>query len=188
MLLMLMALPSHAFGQTLSDYEDWKAKQQQSAVGAAGVVIGSQEQTPDQLAGDPNLAPEFGKATGNPVPPASMAGEYRSMLQDAVDKRRAERIVSPAPRLTEWLRNLESEDVARNDPVAASWIIGALASAAIVGVIILWRTRRAIMRAISDTVVALGAGAIIAVRKIVRAGANLRSAMINLADKHDGKG
>ena len=105
----------------LGDYEAWKAKQAQASVGAAAVVIGAQEQTPDQLAGDLNLANEFGKVTGNPVPPASMAGEYRSVFQAAIEKKRAETILSSSPRLTEWLRNPENAGVARDDLEGLSW-------------------------------------------------------------------
>lgn len=105
----------------LAEYEAWKAKQQQASVGAAGVVIGAQEQSPDQLAGDLNLASEFGKVTGNPVPPAPMVGEYRSVFQAAIEKKRAETILSSSPRLTEWLRNPENAGIARDDLEGLSW-------------------------------------------------------------------
>lgn len=105
----------------IGEYEAWKAKQQQAKVGAAGVVIGAQEQSPDQLAGDLNLASEFGKVTGNPVPPAPMVGEYRSVFQAAIEKKRAETILSSSPRLTEWLRNPENAGIARDDLEGLSW-------------------------------------------------------------------
>lgn len=106
---------------TFADYEAWKAKRQSAGVGAASVVIGAQEQSPDQLAGDMNLASEFGKVTGNPVPPVPMVGEYRSVFQAAIEKKRAETILSSSPRLTEWLRNPENAGVARDDLEGLSW-------------------------------------------------------------------
>lgn len=106
---------------TFADYEAWKAKRQSAGVGAASVVIGAQEQSPDQLAGDLNLANEFGKVTGNPVPPVPMVGEYRSVFQAAIEKKRAETILSSSPRLTEWLRNPENAGVARDDLEGLSW-------------------------------------------------------------------
>lgn len=106
---------------TFADYEAWKAKRQAAGVGAASVVIGAQDQSPDQLAGDLNLANEFGKVTGNPVPPVPMVGEYRSVFQAAIEKKRAETILSSSPRLTEWLRNPENAGVARDDLEGLSW-------------------------------------------------------------------
>ena len=117
----------------IADYEAWKAKQAGNAVGAAGVVIGAQDQQPDQIAGDLNLASEYGKVTGNPVPPAPMAAEYRSVFQAAIDKKRAETILTSSPRLTEWLRNPENAGVARDDLEGLSWWetgLGATANAA----------------------------------------------------------
>lgn len=106
---------------TIGDYEAWKAKRQQNGVGAASVVLGSVEDQPDQLAGDLNLATEFGKVTGNPVPPAPMVKEYRSVFQSAIDKTRAETILSSSPRLTEWLRNQENAALAKDDLEGLSW-------------------------------------------------------------------
>lgn len=106
---------------TLADYENWKSKQQKSSVGAATVVLGGVDTQPDQLAGDLNLANEFGKVTGNPVPPAPMVQEYRSVFQQAIEKTRAETILSSSPRLTEWLRNPENATLAKDDLDGLSW-------------------------------------------------------------------
>lgn len=105
----------------LADYEAWQAKREQSKVGAASLVVISQEQTPDQVAGDLNLASEYGRVTGQPVPPAPMVNEYRSVFQAAIDKKRAETILTSSPRLTEWLRNPENAGVSRDDLDGLSW-------------------------------------------------------------------
>lgn len=106
---------------SIASYEAWKAQQQKKRVGAATVVLGASDTTPDQLAGDLNLASEFGKVTGNPIPPAPMVSEYRSVFQSAIEKTRAETILSSSPRLTEWLRNPENATLAKDDLEGLSW-------------------------------------------------------------------
>lgn len=113
---------------TTSDYEQWKARQKSAAVGAANVVISATDVKPDQLAGDLNLAAEFGKVTGNPVPPAPMVAEFRSVFQEAIEKRRAETILSSSPRLTEWLRDPDNAALARDDLEGLSWFETGLSS------------------------------------------------------------
>lgn len=106
---------------TIADYTAWKAKQQQNGVEAASTVLSAVEGSPDEVAGDLNLASEFGKVTGNPVPPASMVQEYRPVFQQAIEREKNRTILSSAPRLTEWLRNPENAAVARDDLHGLSW-------------------------------------------------------------------
>ena len=105
----------------LADYEQWKARRQSEAAGAAGVVIGAQEQTPDQIAGDLNLASEFGKVTGNIVPPLPMVQENRNLFQSMIERKRGETILGSNPRLADWMRNPENAGVARDDLEGLSW-------------------------------------------------------------------
>lgn len=109
---------------TIADYNAWKDKQQQSGVGAAQVVLGSVNEKPDDLAGDLNLANEFGKATGNPVPPLPMVREYRNVFQQKIEEQKNKTILSTAPRLTEWLRNPDNATLARDDIENLSWFEG----------------------------------------------------------------
>lgn len=117
---------------TLADYSAWKAKQQQAGVAAANVVLSTVEASPDEAAGDLNLANEFGKVTGNPVPPAPLVKEYRNVFQQRIEEERNKTILSSSPRLTEWLRNPENATVARDDLQNLSWwetALGATANA-----------------------------------------------------------
>ena len=100
---------------SIGEYEAWKAKQKQAKVGQAAVVLGSTKDQPDQLAGDLNLASEFGKVTGNPVPPAPLVRDNNVVFQSLIDKKRAETILSSSPRLTEWLTNTENATLAKDD-------------------------------------------------------------------------
>ncbi|MER9388187.1 hypothetical protein [Mesorhizobium sp. M0435] len=109
---------------TIADYNAWKDKQQQSGVGAAQVVLGSVNEKPDEIAGDLNLANEFGKATGNPVPPLPMVREYRNVFQQKIEEQKNKTILSSAPRLTEWLRSPDNAALARDDLQNLSWFEG----------------------------------------------------------------
>ncbi|QND53457.1 hypothetical protein HB779_17350 [Phyllobacterium sp. 628] len=106
---------------TIADYNSWKASKQQSGVGAANVVLGSATDAPDQVAGDLNLANEFGKVTGSPVPPAPLVKEYRNIFQQKIEEQKNKTILSNAPRLTEWLRTPENAAVAKDDLSGLSW-------------------------------------------------------------------
>ncbi|WP_455153246.1 hypothetical protein [Bradyrhizobium cenepequi] len=114
---------------TLADYNAWKAKQQQNSVEAASAVLSGVEGQPDEVAGDLNLASEYGKITGNPVPPAPMVSEYRPLFQQAIEREKNRTILSSAPRLAEWLRNPENAVVAKDDLSGLSWWETALGAA-----------------------------------------------------------
>ena len=106
---------------TIADYNAWKSRQQQNGVGAAQVVLGSVNESPDEVAGDMNLAKEFAKATGNPVPPVPMVKEYRNVFQEAIEREKNKTILSRSPILTEWLRNPYNAALTRDDLDGLSW-------------------------------------------------------------------
>lgn len=106
---------------TIADYNAWKAKQEQSSAEAANVVLQGLDVQPDQAAGDMNLADEFGKVTGGPVPPAPMVREYRGVFQQAIERERNRTILSSSPILSDWLRNPDNAAVAKDDLKGLSW-------------------------------------------------------------------
>jgi len=106
---------------TIADYTAWKATRQQNEIEAASAVLTGVDSSPDEIAGDLNLANDYGKVTGNPVPPAPMVSEYRPIFQQAIEREKNRTILSSAPRLTEWLRNPENAAVARDDLSGLSW-------------------------------------------------------------------
>lgn len=114
---------------TLADYENWKAIQQQQSIAAVNVVLGNADGTPDQVAADLNLADEFGKVTGNPVPPAPLVKEYRNEFQRRIDEHKNRTALSNAPRLTNWLLEGDNAAVARDDLQGLSWWETGLAAA-----------------------------------------------------------
>ena len=83
--------------------------------GAASVVLASVEDQPDQVAGDLQLANEFGKLTGNPVPPAPMVKEYRGLFQAEIERRQATAWLNSAPTLAEFVRNPENAALVRDE-------------------------------------------------------------------------
>lgn len=107
--------------QSVADYEAWKAKQQQAKVKASAFVIGQSDGNPDELAGDMKLATDYSAATGAPKPTVPMVSEYRSVFQAAIEKTRAETILSSSPRLTDWLRDPENATLAKDDLETLSW-------------------------------------------------------------------
>ena len=64
----------------LADYEQWKARRQSEAAGAAGVVIGAQDQQPDQIAGDLNLASEYGNELGRKPSEEEVIQRYEDFI------------------------------------------------------------------------------------------------------------
>ncbi|RVD44657.1 hypothetical protein EN742_01705 [Mesorhizobium sp. M4A.F.Ca.ET.020.02.1.1] len=71
-----------------------------------------------------HLANEFGKVTGNPVPPLPMVREYRNLFQQKIEESRNATILSTSPKLTDWLRNPDNATVARDDLQNLSWFEG----------------------------------------------------------------
>lgn len=88
---------------------------QEQGISAAQVVIGSVEETPDQAAGDLNLATEFGRQFGRPTPPTPLVKEYRNVFQQKIEEARTRTILSGSPRLTDWLRNQDNAAIARDN-------------------------------------------------------------------------
>lgn len=94
-----------------------------------------------------------------------------------------------SPRLTEWLRNPENATLAKDarDIQAQQRIaIAAVAFAGVAGLFALWKSRKVVARGTSVATVAIGAGAILSVRKTVRSIRGLRSAMVKRANERDG--
>jgi hypothetical protein len=93
------------------------------------VVLSATEGKPDQIASDLNLASEFGKVTGNPIPPLPLVQEARSAFQAEIERQKNSTILSSSPRLTEWLRNPDNASVAKDDLSGLSWWETPLAAA-----------------------------------------------------------
>lgn len=110
---------------TLGDYERWKASRQQGGIGAAEIVLDAVEGTPDEAAGLVNLANDFAKTTGSPVPPLPMVKEYSGTFQKAVEREKNRTILSSSPLLAEWLRNPDNAVLAKDDLQNLSWFEGA---------------------------------------------------------------
>lgn len=107
---------------TLSDYEAFKRKEKAAGAGAAGIVLGQEfAGTPDEAAGDLNLAAEHAKATGAPVAPSAMVKEYRGLFQRNLDTLKAGTILSSSPTLSAWLREPDNAAVSRDDLENLSW-------------------------------------------------------------------
>lgn len=131
---------------TLNDYQAWQAKRQQQQAeqqaASAQVVLDSATTSPDEFAGDMNLATEFAKTTGNSVPPIPMVSENRGVFQQAIEREKNRTILSSAPRLTEWLRNPDNATIAKDDLEGLSW----------------WERSLVIPRGIASAVPAFGQG------------------------------
>lgn len=97
-----------------------REKQQRDAA-AAGVVIGSVEKSPDEVAGNMALAQDWAKTTGKPQPPLPMVEEYRSVFQKQIEDKRNSTILADAPKLSEWLKNPENAALSRDDLSGLSW-------------------------------------------------------------------
>ncbi len=110
--------------ETVSDYELWKSNRQATNVNQAQVVLGASQDSPDQVAGDMKLASEFGKATGNPVPPLPLVKEYRPIFQQEIERKKNETILSSSPMLTEWLKSPDRASLVRDDLENLSWFEG----------------------------------------------------------------
>lgn len=106
---------------TLADYSAWRNQKSQESAEAATAVLAATEGKPDEIAGDLNLANEFGKTTGNPVPPVPMVAEYRGLFQQAIEREKNRTILSGSPVLAEWLRNPDNAAVAKDDLSGLSW-------------------------------------------------------------------
>ena len=109
---------------TLDDYNAWEADDQRNKVGRANIVLNSVDRKPDEVAGDIALATEYAKTTGNPSPPLSMVGEYRSLFQQKINERRNSTILISSPRLTEWLTDPVNASVAGDDLSGLGWFEG----------------------------------------------------------------
>ncbi|MBY3038940.1 PBECR3 domain-containing polyvalent protein [Rhizobium laguerreae] len=86
------------------------------------MVIGSSAENPDEVAGNLNLAHEFAKTTGNPVPPLDLVKDNRSAFQQVIDGKRNTTILQSSPRLSAWLTaNPTGAAIAKDDLSDLSW-------------------------------------------------------------------
>lgn len=108
----------------LADYDAWKSKQQQSTAASAGIVLETINVQPDETAGDMQLANEYAKATGKPVPPLSLVTENRSIFQQQIESKKNATLLSSSPMLAEWLRKPDNAALARDDLDSLSWFEG----------------------------------------------------------------
>ncbi len=99
----------------LADYEAWKTQRQRSAIGAANIVLGAVNSSPDEAAKDLQLGEEFAKATASPQPPTSLISANRLTFQRIADQAKASTALSSSPMLAEWLRNPDNAAVASDD-------------------------------------------------------------------------
>ncbi|WP_321337776.1 hypothetical protein [Breoghania sp.] len=107
---------------SISDYKRWEDEQDQADIGAAGLVLSAQSQSPDEAASDLNLADEFAKTTGNPRPPRQMVPEHRGEFQRTIDAKKNSTILSSSPLLTGWVRDPDNAAVAWDDLGALSML------------------------------------------------------------------
>ncbi len=86
---------------TISSYEAWKAWRQQAGAAAAGIVLdGVAIHSPDEAAGDMQLAEDYAKVTGWRAPSLSFIQENRSVFQRAIERRRNSTFLSASPILS----------------------------------------------------------------------------------------
>lgn len=160
-ILLLLALPTPALCQaTVSDYEAWKAECQNKH----GIFI------PDRT------ADKSGKSYCLPMvdePAFAETPKEKYLRQNGVDP------------LTSGLENYHIAPDAEYRWPGRLISLAAIIFAGLASAFVLWKARNLASRATSGAVVAIGAGAIIAVRKTVKTVSALRSAMIERADKRD---
>ncbi|MCC6863279.1 MAG: hypothetical protein IT544_00520, partial [Rhodobacteraceae bacterium] len=97
-----------------------KERQQQNAA-AAGIVLNTTDKNPDDVALNLNLANDWAKTTGKPVPPLPLVEEYRPVFQKQINDKQNSTILADAPKLSEWLKNPDNAALAQDDLPGLSW-------------------------------------------------------------------
>ncbi|OWV77640.1 hypothetical protein ATY77_30180 [Rhizobium sp. R634] len=82
---------------------------------AAGIVIRSSNEDPDQVASDLRLAEDYAGATGGPVPPLALVKQYRDSFRQTLQEAQNAKILSQAPVLANWLLSPENTALAGDD-------------------------------------------------------------------------
>lgn len=82
---------------------------------AAGVILHSLNEDPDQVASDRRLAEDYAGATGGPVPPLALVKQYRDSFQQTLQEAQNAEILSQAPVLANWLLSPENVALAGDD-------------------------------------------------------------------------
>lgn len=91
------------------------SERQQQNVAAGSMVVGSVEDKPDAVAGTLNLADEYAKLTGKPVPPAFVVQSNPTVFQKEIERIKASTALSRAPALAEWVRDPQNAALAKDD-------------------------------------------------------------------------
>lgn len=109
----------------MTTYAEYLAKRQKEeqdrAAAAAGIVVGSTERSPDEVAGDMRLARDYARETGGMEPPLPMVAENRPLFQQKVDEVRTQKLLSGNPALAEWLRDPANAAIAKDSIEELSW-------------------------------------------------------------------
>lgn len=102
--------------ETIADFIARTARErQQQDAAAAGLVISTVDQNPDEVAGDMTLARDWAQETGRPAPPMPMVTEFRPVFQQQIEAKRNSTVLAQNPRLAEFLRDPQNAALARDD-------------------------------------------------------------------------
>ncbi|MBX5020430.1 PBECR3 domain-containing polyvalent protein [Rhizobium lentis] len=105
-----------------SDFDAWIKSRQDQDAASASVVIGSSAENPDEVAVNLNIANEFARTTGNPVPPLDLVKDNRSAFQQVIDGKKNSTILQASPRLSSWLTaNPTAAAISKDDLSGLSW-------------------------------------------------------------------
>jgi len=106
---------------TIAEFLAQRAREDQNRnAAAAGLVVGSVTQSPDEVAGDMRLAREFTEISGRPVTP-EIVRDNRPLFQQRVETFRTGTVLSGSPKLSAWLQNPQNAALARDDIEGMSW-------------------------------------------------------------------
>ncbi len=105
-----------------------RKKEAERAAAAAGIVVGSTDRSPDEVAGDMRLAQDYAKETGKVQPPLPMVAENRSLFQQEVDQVKTGKLLAGNPTLADWLRRPENAAIAKDSVEELSWFEGVMAT------------------------------------------------------------
>ena len=108
---------------SISDFlrEEAEKRARSQSAAAATIVMGSIDKSPDEAAGDLNLANDWAKETGKPVPPLPLVSEFRPVFQGQIEEKRNSTILAGNPKLTEWLRDPKNAALAKDSVADLAW-------------------------------------------------------------------
>ena len=88
---------------------------------AAGIILRSSNEDPDQVATDLRLAGDYARATGGPVPPLALVRQYRDSFQQTLQEAKNAKILSESPFLANWMLTPENAALAGDDLQSLGW-------------------------------------------------------------------